>query len=385
MTDHAAFQNEIYLQGLGGNPPELPISYHHLQTAAHDLLDAKAYAYVAGGAGNEHTMDANNEAFRRWRVVPRHMVDVTERDTSTEVLGTPMASPIMTAPIGVQSIIHPEGEVATARAAAAHGVPTVVSTAASWTIEEVAEASGDGQRWFQLYWPSNRDVAASLVRRAEAAGYGAVVVTLDTKLLAWRPRDLTTAYLPFLEGDGLANYRSDPAFQSLLAEPWDDNPQMAILQWIGLFADKAVTWDDLEWLREQTELPILVKGVLHPDDARAAVDAGVDGIIVSNHGGRQVDNAVGALAMLPEVVDAAEGVPVLFDSGIRTGADVFTALCLGARAVMVGRPWAYGLALAGQKGVEHVLRCIMAEFDLTMALTGQTRVADLGRHLLRPA
>ena len=383
MTDHANFQNELYLQGMAGTKPALPMTYAGLEAAAREALSPEAFAYVAGGAGDERTMDANREAFLRWKAVPRHMVDVTERDTSTSVLGVDLPSPIMTAPVGVQSIIHEEAEVAVARAASGLDVPVVLSTASSKSIEEVAEAAGDTGRWFQLYWPSERDVAASFVQRAEDAGYSAIVVTLDTKLLAWRPRDLDGAYLPFLQGEGLANYRTDEAFLAGLDGSWDDNPQMAILRWIGLFADKAVTWDDLDWLRSVTDLPIVVKGILHPDDARRAVDAGVEGLIVSNHGGRQVDNSVGALTMLPEVVDAVGDVPVLFDSGIRTGADVFTAVCLGARAVLLGRPWVYGLALAGEDGVRHVLRSVMAEFDLTMALTGQTRVADLDRHLLR--
>lgn len=383
MTDHANFQNELYLQGMAGTTPPLPMTYAGLEDAARAALSPEAFAYVAGGAGDERTMDANREAFLRWKAVPRHMVDVTERDTSTSVLGLDLPSPIMTAPVGVQSIIHEDAEVAVARAASGLDVPVVLSTASSKSIEEVAAAAGDTGRWFQLYWPSERDVAASFVQRAEDAGYTAIVVTLDTKLLAWRPRDLDGAYLPFLQGEGLANYRTDEAFLAGLEGSWDDNPQMAILRWIGLFADKAVTWEDLDWLRSVTDLPIVVKGILHPDDARRAVDAGVEGLIVSNHGGRQVDNSVGALTMLPEVVDAVGDVPVLFDSGVRTGADVFTAVCLGARAVLLGRPWVYGLALAGEDGVRHVLRSIMAEFDLTMALTGQTSVADLDRHLLR--
>lgn len=383
MTDHANFQNEIYLQGMAGNTPDLPMTYEGLAAAAKEVLSPEAYGYVAGGAGDERTMDANREAFRQWKVVPRMMVDVDDRDTSTEVLGLTLPSPIMTSPIGVQGIIHDEAEVAVARAAAGQGVPMVLSTVSSYSIEDVAEASGDNGRWFQLYWPAERDVAASFVQRAEAAGYSAIVVTLDTKMLAWRPRDLETAYLPFLQGEGLANYRTDEAFLAGLEGDWDDNPQLAILRWIGLFSDRTVTWDDLDWLRSVTDLPIVVKGVLHPDDARRAVDAGVEGIIVSNHGGRQVDNAIGALTMLPDVVDAVGDVPVLFDSGIRSGADVFTAVCLGARACLIGRPWVYGLGLAGEAGVTHVLRSIMAEFDLTMALSGQTTVAGLDRHLLR--
>lgn len=383
MTDHANFQNEIYLQGMVGTTPDLPMTSAGLEEAAAAALSPEAFAYVAGGAGDERTMDANREAFSHWKVVPRTMVDVQQRDTSTEVLGLRLPSPIITAPIGVLGIVHDEAEVAVARAAAALDVPITLSTVSSYSIEDVAEASGDNGRWFQLYWPGERDVAASLVQRAEAAGYSAIVVTLDTKMLAWRPRDLETAYLPFLQGEGLTNYRTDEAFLAGLEGDWEDNPQMAILRWIGLFADRTVTWEDLDWLRSVTDLPIVVKGVLHPDDARRAVDAGVEGIIVSNHGGRQVDNAVGALMMLPEVVDAVGDVPVLFDSGIRSGADVFTAVCLGARACLVGRPWVYGLGLAGEAGVTHVLRSFMAEFDLTMALTGQTSVAGLDRHLLR--
>lgn len=383
MTEHASFQNEIYLQGMGGVQPSLPMEFSGLEAAARDALSPEAFAYVAGSAGLERTAAANRDAFSRWKIVPRMMVDVTERDTSTQLLGTPLPSPIMTAPIGVQSIMHEEGELAVARAAASLDVPMILSTASSCSIEDVAAASGDNPRWFQLYWPSERAVAASLVERAQAAGYRAIVVTLDTKMMAWRPRDLQGAYLPFLQQQGLANYKTDPAFLAGLEQPWDENVPMALLRWIGLFADKTVTWDDIDWLRSITSLPIVVKGIQHVEDARRAVDVGIDALVVSNHGGRQVDNAVGALTVLPEVVDAAGDVPVLFDSGVRSGADVFTALCLGARAVLLGRPWVYGLALAGEDGVRHVLRSIMAEFDLTMALTGQTSVHELGRHLLR--
>jgi lactate 2-monooxygenase len=383
MTEHASFQNEIYLQGMGGVQPSLPMEFSGLEAAARDALSPEAFAYVAGSAGLERTAAANRDAFSRWKIVPRMMVDVTERDTSTQLLGTPLPSPIMTAPIGVQSIMHEEGELAVARAAASLDVPMILSTASSCSIEDVAAASGDNPRWFQLYWPSERAVAASLVERAQAAGYRAIVVTLDTKMMAWRPRDLQGAYLPFLQQQGLANYKTDPAFLAGLEQPWDENVPMALLRWIGMFADKTVTWDDIDWLRSITSLPIVVKGIQHVEDARRAVDVGIDALVVSNHGGRQVDNAVGALTVLPEVVDAAGDVPVLFDSGVRSGADVFTALCLGARAVLLGRPWVYGLALAGEDGVRHVLRSIMAEFDLTMALTGQTSVHELGRHLLR--
>jgi lactate 2-monooxygenase len=386
-VEHALYQYEIYFTGLGGQTPRFPITYAGLEQAAREVLDDRAFGYVAGGASSEDTVRANTEAFRRHRIVPRGQVDVAARDCRTEVLGTPLPAPLLLAPIGVQSIIHDEAEVATARGAAAAGVPFVLSTAASSTLEDVAEAAGDLRRWYQLYWPDDRDLAASFVHRAEAAGYEAIVVTLDTKLLAWRPRDLETAYLPFLHGEGIANYLADPAFRARLEQAPDASPeamQAAILTWAAVFSDKRVTWDDLAWLREQTSLPVVLKGVLHPEDARIAVDHGVDGLVVSNHGGRQVDNEVAALDALPEVVAAAgPEVPVLLDSGVRTGVDVFVARCLGARAVLVGRPWCYGLALGGAEGVTHVLKSILAEFDLTMALTGQTSVDDLGPHLLR--
>jgi lactate 2-monooxygenase len=385
-VEHALYQYEIYFAGLGGQTPTYPISYERLQAAAREVLDDAAYGYVAGGASDEHTMAANRRAFEHWAIVPRVMADVSARDCRTTVLGTELPAPVLLAPIGVQSIIHDEAEVATARGAAAANVPIVLSTASSRTIEEVAEAMGEVPRWYQLYWPDDRELAASFVRRAEAAGYTGLVVTLDTKLLAWRPRDLETAYLPFLHGEGIANYSSDEVFRSRLQEAPEDNPQAAILQWAAVFSDKRVSWDDLAWLREQTSLPVLLKGVLHPDDARLAKEHGVDGVIVSNHGGRQVDGAVGALQMLPEVRDAVgDDLTVLFDSGIRTGADVYKALCLGADAVFVGRPYAWGLALGGAEGVTHVARTIMAEFDLTMALSGVTAVDQLTPDRLRPS
>jgi lactate 2-monooxygenase len=262
----------------------------------------------------------------------------------------------------------------------------VLSTAASNTIEDVAAELGDSPRWFQLYWPTNDDMCASFVKRAEAAGYGAVVVTLDTRLLAWRPRDLSRAYLPFLKGEGIANYLSDPVFRDVLGKDPMADHEAAIGLWATLFSNPGVTWGDLAFLQDQTDLPILLKGVLHPDDARRAVDAGVDGLIVSNHGGRQVDGSIASLEALPEIVEAVPSdFPVLFDSGIRTGADVFKALALGARAVLLGRPYVWGLGLGGESGVTQVLRGILAEFDLTLALSGATKPSDLGPQLLRRA
>jgi lactate 2-monooxygenase len=379
----AGYQNRIYLEGLSGRLPLLPLTHEALEQRAERQLTRGAFGYVAGGAGAEDTMRANREAFRRWRILPRMLRDVSRRDLGTTVLGTPMPAPVMLAPVGVQSIVHPDAEVAVARAAAATGVPMVLSTASSRSIEEVAEAQGDAPRWFQLYWPRDRDLAASLLGRAERAGYGAIVVTLDTWMLAWRPRDLELAYLPFLQGEGIANYLSDPVFRAALPAPPAEDMAGAVRHFLTVFSDPSVTWAGLSFLRENTRLPIVLKGILHPDDARRAVDHGVDGILVSNHGGRQVDGSIAALDALPGVVDAVpETLPVLFDSGIRSAADAFVALALGARAVLLGRPYVWALAVAGEEGVAELLRGFLAELDLTFALTGHTRPDELGREAL---
>lgn len=373
------WQFELYLAGAGGEAPRWPVAFAGWEAAAEAAMAPEAFGYVAGSAGAERTARANVAAFERWQLVPRHLRGVAERDLSTEVLGTPMAAPVLLAPIGVLGIVHSGAELAVARAAASVGVPMCLSTVSSHSQEAVAGelAAGGGHGWYQLYWPRDRDVAASFVHRAEAAGYRALVVTLDTWALAWRPRDLDRGYLPFLSGQGMGTYFTDPAFLAGLDRPPEEDLGAAVLRWAGMFGDPSLTWADLAWLRAQTALPIVVKGVCHPDDAREALDAGVDGIIVSNHGGRQVDGARAALDCLPEVVMAAGDVPVLFDSGVRTGSDIATALALGARAVLVGRPYAYGLGMGGEDGVRHVLRCLLAELDLTMALAGHASPTTL--------
>lgn len=380
----ANFQFEIYTQGLSGQTPQIPVSISELAERARDLLSAEAYGYVAGGAGAERTMRANLRAFEHWSIVPRMLRDVSVRDLGVTVLGSEMRAPLLLAPIGVQSIVHPEAELAVARAASAQGLTFILSTAASHSLEEVAEAAPDARRWYQLYWPRDRELAASFVDRAERAGYSALVVTLDTWLLGWRPRDLQAGYLPFLKGEGVANYFSDPVFRAGLQEAPEQDPGPAIGHWAYEFANPSVTWDDLKWLREQTSLPVVLKGILHADDARRAVDAGVQGLIVSNHGGRQVDGAIGALDALAPVCEAVgEQLTVLFDSGVRSGADIFKALALGARGVCLGRPFVWGLALDGQAGVEQVLRCLLAELDLTLALSGCTTIERVDRATLR--
>ena len=379
----ANFQYEIYGRGLAEETPKLPVLLTELQERARGALSAEAFGYVAGGAGAERTMQANLEAFEHWKIVPRMLRDVSVRDLSTSVLGTAMPAPLMLAPVGVQSIIHPEAELAASRAAASQGLPFIASTAASHTIEQIAEAMGAASRWYQLYWPRDRELATSFCNRADEAGYEAIVVTLDTWLLGWRPRDLQHGYLPFLKAEGVANYFSDPVFRAALENPPEQDPGPAIGHWAYQFANPGVSWGDLAWLREQTKLPIVLKGIVHADDARRAVDAGVDGLIVSNHGGRQVDGSIGALDALPLIREVVgSDMPVLFDSGIRTGADIFKALALGANAVCLGRPYVWGLALDGQAGVEHVLRCLLAELDLTLALSGYTSIEQVDRDAL---
>ncbi|MCX4635716.1 alpha-hydroxy-acid oxidizing protein [Streptomyces sp. RPA4-5] len=379
MAKHwADFQYEIYLHGMTGAVPRLPTDLTRLERLAEQRLGPGPVGYVAGSAGTGSTAVANRAALDRRRIVPRMLRDVQERDLSVEVCGRALPAPLALAPVGVLSIMHPDAESAAARAAAAQGVPYILSSASSTPMEEVAEAMGDGERWFQLYWAKDREVTRSFLHRAKAAGYTALFVTLDTPLLAWRPRDLDQAYLPFLHGVGTANYFSDPAFQAGLAKPVHEDPNAAVRHFVGMFADPAKTWPDLAFLRENWDGPIVLKGILHPDDALRAADAGVDGVVVSNHGGRQVAGSVAAADALPRVVEAAAGrLTVLFDSGIRTGDDIFKALALGAKSVLVGRPYAYGLGLDGQAGVEHVLRCLLAEFDLTLALSGHSRPATL--------
>ena len=380
------YQLEIYGAGLHGVMPRFPMAFAELEARAEQALSPSVLSYVAGGAGSEHTQRANVSAFRRWGLVPRMFVGAARRDLSVELFGMMLPSPLLMAPIGVIGICAQDGHgdlaAAAAAAAARTGVPMIASTLSADPLEDVAMQFDGTPGFFQLYTPTDRDLAASLVSRAEAAGYRDIVVTLDTWLTGWRPRDLAASNFPQLRGHCLANYVTDPVFRARLGQ----DPASDMAATVGLFSQifgNPLTWDDLPWLRSLTTLPLLVKGICHPDDVRRAKDGGVDGIYCSTHGGRQADGGLPALDCLPAVVDAADGMPVLFDSGIRSGADVIKALALGATAVAVGRPYAYGLAIGGADGIAHVLRSILAEADLIMAVDGYPTLADLTRDTLR--
>ncbi len=378
------YQLEIYLQGLSGIVPSLPMTFADWEAKAEAAMSPSVYSYVAGGAGDERTQRINRTAFDRWGLVPRMFVGAKDRDLSVNLFGKTLPSPVFMAPIGVLGICAQDdhGDLAAARAAARTGVPMVLSTLTEDPLEDVAAEFGDTPGFFQLYTPTDKDLAASLVQRAEAAGYQGIVVTLDTWVPGWRPRDLATSNFPQLRGRCLANYFSDPVFRASLPRPPEEDPQGAVLRWVQVFGNP-LTWDDLNWLRSLTTLPLIVKGICHRDDARRAKDGGVDGIYCSNHGGRQANGGLPAIDCLPEVVEAAAGLPVLFDSGIRSGVDIVKALALGATAVGIGRPYAYGLALGGVDGVVHVLRSLLAEADLIMAVDGYPTLKDLTPETLR--
>lgn len=388
MTYFGSLQNEIYFAGLGGAVPELPMTAAGLEVAARQHLSPEAFGYIAGGASAERTAAANLAAFERYRIVPRMLRGTCApdaRDLSVNVLGTTLAAPVLTAPVGVLDLVHPDAEAAVGSVTSELGIGSVLSTAASTPIESAAPVSGDSW-WFQLYWPSDDEVARSLVGRATAAGAKAIVLTVDTPGMGWRPRDLELGHLPFLRGRGIANYLSDPVFRSRLSAPPEDSVeamQMAVLTWVSMFGNHTIRTKDVARLTEWTDLPVVVKGVLHPDDAHAVVDAGAAGVVVSNHGGRQVDGAIAALDALPKVASAVgERASVLLDSGIRSGVDVVKALALGADAVLYGRPWVYGLGLGGAPGVRHALRVLLADLDVTLGLAGFASVAELDRSIL---
>jgi lactate 2-monooxygenase len=413
-------QRAVYLAGVSGTRPRVPADATKLEARARRSMSRQAFAYIATGAGTESTVRSNREAFDRWKIVPRVLRDVSERDTSVELFGRRFPSPFMLGPVGVLEMVDRDADLAVARAARTHGVPMILSNQASVPMEDVARELGESPRWFQLYWSTSNELVESLVARAENSGCEAIVVTLDTTMLGWRSRDLDLGYLPFLRGKGIAQYTSDKVFRRILKEPTDtEQPtpkptlqairtlieltraypggflrnlrsgdgRAAVQRFTEIYSRPSLTWEDLPFLRERTKLPILLKGLRHPDDARRAVDAGIDGIVVSNHGGRQVDGEIATIDALPGVAEAVDGrIPVLLDSGVRGGSDIFKALALGATAVLLGRPYAYGLAVAGEDGVREVIENFMADFDLTLGLAGCKSIDEVGREaLVRPA
>ncbi|MDX1639478.1 MAG: alpha-hydroxy-acid oxidizing protein, partial [Balneolaceae bacterium] len=398
-------QSDIYIGGVSGRKPVVPVNPEELRQAAKKRLSRQAFAYLAGGAGSETTVRGNQTAFDRWHIVPRMLRDASRVDTSVTLFGYEYPVPFMLAPIGVLELFHADADLAVAQAAAAEGIPMIFSSQASVPMEACAAAMGNSPRWFQLYWSISDELTESFVRRAEDTGCQAIVLTLDTTRLGWRTQDLDLAYLPFLEARGIAQYTSDPVFRSLMKEHGDEDPgrnkkitpstlrtlyrmsrnypgstlknlfsgkpMRAVRTFIRTYSRPALNWNDLTTLRHLTDLPILLKGMLHPDDAQKAVSAGIDGIIVSNHGGRQVDGAIPAISALPGIAETVAGrIPVLFDSGIRTGSHVIKALALGADAVLLGRPYVYGLSVAGSEGVRAVIRNLRADLELNMGLSG---------------
>lgn len=415
-----ARQDVIYRAGVLGRKPTVPADVDRLEDAARRSMSAKAWAYL-GDAGHGLTGRANRAAFDRWQIVPRMARSAIDRDLSSTLLGTALSAPILLAPVGAAGLICEDADVLIGRGAAAAGIPYIFSNQGSSPMEETAAAMGEVPRWFQLYWSRDEDLVDSFIGRAEAMGAGALVVTLDTTMLGWRPDDLDLGSLPFTQGIGIAQYTSDPRFAELVAahvasggsgvKPqvtlgaiktllamtrrhpggFLDNlrspiPRASVETFLDIYSNPGLSWEHLATLRDRTKLPILLKGILHPDDARRAIDLGVDGVIVSNHGGRQVDGSIASLDALVDIRKAVgRDLPLILDSGVRTGADVFKALALGADAVALGRPHIYGLAIDGAAGVTAVIDNVIAELDLTMGLTGVRTLADIDRDMIRDA
>lgn len=422
-----ARQGLIYRAGVLGHRPTVPTDFAELERRAAATMSPRAWAYVAGGAGEGATMRANRAAFERVRIVPRLLPGNAQRDLSTEILGRRLPAPVLLAPVGAAGLVHRDSDLEIGSAAAELGLPYILSNQGCSPMEDVAAAMGSAPRWFQLYWSTDEPLVDSFLARAAASGAEAIVVTLDTTMLGWRPQDLNLGSLPFSQGIGIAQYTSDPRFQQVVRDriaakaaaaeaavrakddvkvtvgalrsllsisrehPGDlranlrsPTPRAAVETFLDIYSNPGLTWEQLATLRDRTDLPFLVKGVLHPDDATRAVEAGASGVVVSNHGGRQVDGAIASLDALPSVRAAlGPDLAVILDSGVRTGSDVVKAIALGADAVAIGRPYLYGLALGGRDGVRDVLANIVAELDLTMGLSGVGSVAQIGPELLQ--
>lgn len=348
--------------------PSDAVSLADYDRLAQQRLDPAALAYLNGGSADEITLAANSSAWKSARFMPRVLTAPQTADTSIELFGQVFPSPILIAPTAYHRLFHPDGELATAAAAHALNVPYIVSTQASHTLADIAAHSGNGTRWFQLYIQSDRDFTAALIRKAEETGYTALVLTVDAPLNGLRNSEQRAGFQlpPGISAVNLAGIQAGPSPSSAL------DPR---------FLSSLPSWNDLAWLRSLTSMPILLKGIVHPDDARLAIDHGADGIIVSNHGGRTLDQTIATRHALPPIIEAVnDRIPVLVDGGIRRGSDILQATALGAKAVLLGRPVLHGLSVAGAAGVGHVLRLIQHELEVSMLLSGCFTLAQ-SRHI----
>lgn len=358
-----------------GTTQTFPMNFDELEQAVKDKIDVGPYSYIRSGAGGEQSLRNNRDAFQKYSIVPRFLKDVSTLDTSVELFGKTYPTPLLFAPVGMNKIAHEDGELAVVRAAQALKIPYVQSTVSSYSMEQIAATAPNHTKWFQLYWSTNEAISFNMVERAEQAGFEAIVLTIDTVMLGWREQDVRNQYSPLKKGFARGNYETDSVFMSTLR---DDTFEAFIDGMLANIYHPTLNWDNVRALKERTTLPVLLKGILHPDDARLAIEAGVDGIFVSNHGGRQLDGVIGCLDALPAVVEAVNGrIPIIFDSGVYRGIDILKALALGATAVAIGRPFIYGLAYDGENGVRQVMQNLFDEFKVSMGLAGVSRVAEV--------
>ena len=381
MTDEGTkYQTKIFT---GVENRKLPQSVDEWRERARITLTKDAWDYLEGGAGEEDTVHENRSAFKKWRIRPRYLRDVSKRTTEAEYLGQNRESPFILAPIGVQSILHKDGEIASARAAVKMNIPFILSTVSSITMEEIVKKSPEGEKWLQLYPAKDKNIIRNFIKRAEKAGYSAIVVTADTTMLGWRERDLNNAYLPFLRGEGLANFFSDPVFRRRLEKPPEEDLIKAIMEFISVYVNPFFSWEDFKEICSTTEIPVILKGITHREDVELAFKSGARAVVISNHGGRQVDGAISSLDALEEVTESGDlKGEILFDSGFRHAADALKAIALGASGILIGRPYAYALSVAGQEGIELYLEQVMAEMDLEMGLSGIKNLKELNRESL---
>ncbi|MEK5484978.1 alpha-hydroxy acid oxidase [Lysinibacillus sp. FSL M8-0355] len=365
---------DLLLKNITAQAP-FPICFADLEKAVAEKIEAGPFGYIRSGAGGEQTLRNNRAAFEKYSIVPRFLKDVSNVQTSINLFGKTYPTPLLFAPVGMNGMVHDEGELAVVRAAEHLNMPYIQSTVSTYALEEVAQAAPSATKWFQLYWSTNEEIAFSMVARAEAAGFEAIVLTVDTVMLGWREEDVRNQFSPLKLGYARGNYMNDPVFTATLPDDSFESYVQGVLQ--NVF-HPTLNWAHVRELKKCTNLPILLKGILHPEDAKLAIDNGIDGIIVSNHGGRQLDGVIGSLDALPAIVKAVNGqIPIILDSGVYRGMDALKALALGADAVAIGRPFVYGLALEGQQGVEKVMTNLYDELKVSIALAGATSVKGL--------